>query len=527
MFIKKIILLFVANLIFASAAKAQKIFTPKHDKIDCIACHKSDYHGKPTKELIYGGNVIKICQKCHQQVMKHPTAIKVKNRTIIFSLMKLPLYNGKITCTTCHQIHLRENVDYLLRSKNFLRHNRDILPNLNLYSVLCVACHGDFLEKKNVHDRQKNNCTYCHLVSIDKDKNNQRLKDFLGKYSCTPCHQNVICSIDRGYNPFIDPEIQKKAKELNLNLSNKKPICTTCHLNHFKTKEENSIKETYLLLAWESRSINPHWKKLFCKNCHSNQPSPNRAPLKNKNFNQLCQRCHNDQFARADIHPVGIKPKKIKVPKFLPLQDGLLTCETCHNARIQCFRYKEAKRINPLFLRVAGLSRYQFCFLCHEANTYRRMNPHENQIDKKGQVIKEKCLLCHSSVPDPEHNFGLKDIKFAMKDPDECCIGCHPGYEKNHPAGYTHTGVKPSKKIKKAIDTSIERIGVEIPLYNGRIICATCHNPHQEGVIKFKAAATGSLQYNKLRLKATTEMCLACHIDKAFHKKSTNHTIKK
>jgi len=104
-------------------------------------------------------------------------------------------------------------------------------------------------------------------------------------------------------------------------------------------------------------------------------------------------------------------------------------------------------------------------------------------------------------------------VSFLVQNPDAYCIGCHHGFSRNHPAGIDHLKI-PSEKILASLNTSIQRIGVELPLYNERVVCATCHNPHSSGVIRYSAAATGTERKNKLRLMPGRMQCVGCHWDK-------------
>ncbi len=513
--------LLLASSLFARTVSAKELACPGHEQFQCGKCHKIDSQGKVEKTLIYGPDVERLCAECHKNVMAHPVNVKLKRRSVLFVLLGLPLgkgpYKGKVVCTTCHDIHSFRDDVYLLRGQSYGESEQDEQEQ-NYYATLCVACHAESFLKHDPHGQKKQDCTYCHLVSTKRVATSSKLKAFLDRYSCTPCHQDVVCALDPGYDPFGDPKVRQKAIKMGIKPPEGPAVCSTCHDPHDKNKGHKFLRPYYYSLVYISRSVNPHWKKGFCRCCHQKEPGKGGTYLKDQDFNRLCQRCHDDRFARADIHPVGIKPRLVKVPRDMPLQKGVLTCETCHNALYQCFLSKEVYKQNPLFLRRSGLPRYKFCFLCHELKAYQRLNPHEHQIDKNGRLNQKRCLICHSSLPDVEHIKGAAKVHFTVKDPDECCRGCHPGYDKYHPAGYTHVGVRPSPKIMKAIKTSIQRLGVEVPLFQGRIICASCHNPHEEGVIKFKAAATGSTRVNKLRLPATMEMCVACHADKSFKK---------
>ncbi|WP_456369648.1 hypothetical protein [Thermodesulfatator atlanticus] len=512
-----IILLFLFfGLLSDSFAESLSVPLPMHDNLKCSDCHLMDRYGKAKKDLRKDFDINSYCMNCHAGVMTHPVGVKLASKSVVFILRGLPLGKGDtVTCLTCHNIHQKEIEPYLLRKPpQELLDEMDF--ELNIYSSLCIACHNANFFSYNPHTESAKNCIYCHIAFVkNKIRKDKRLKSFLDQYSCTPCHAEVKCVKQHGYNPFEDPKIRKKALAEGIDVSSGRG-CILCHQHHLQSKDAKNLKDYYLPFAWESRSVNPHWKELFCLCCHKSDPSPEKAPLKDNDFNKLCERCHDNKFARADIHPVGIKPKKVKVPHYMPLQNGELTCETCHNSLLQCFLSKHAQKYNRNFLRREGLPRYKFCFLCHEAKAYQRLNPHVGQIDEKGNIVEEKCLLCHSSLPDVKHVKGISSVKFMRADPDECCKGCHPGYEKYHPAGYTHVGVKPKGKLLKAIKESPDRIGIAMPLYNGKIICASCHNPHDPRLSRYWAPGSMLFSPHKLRLPSTLQTCVACHVDKSF-----------
>ncbi len=493
--------------------------TQGHEGLACSKCHVTDHRGHPPKTLRYYDDIPRLCLSCHRGVMNHPVGNRLKGRALLFArLLNLPLgwkrYEKRVICTTCHEIHTDSNHPYLLRDPSFQSEEGGPESSSSVVT-LCDGCHSDDFFNHDPHTGRESECKYCHLVTTSRLKESRKLRAFLAKYSCTPCHQPK-CKDFEEYNPFKDPIVQQMAHDKGVEYWDGRAICANCHDAHGKVPGDHLARPEYLPFAWSSRSINPHWKRLFCLCCHREVPGEGVLSLKYSNFNTLCERCHDNSFARADIHIVGVRPKNVTVPKDLPLQNGRLTCETCHDASIQCTGNRKKAKENPLFLRRDGLSRYEFCFLCHKPKAFQRLNPHIHQRDDKGRIVKKRCLFCHSSVPDPEHMRGVGEVKFSVKDPDECCRGCHQGFEFFHPGGFTHIGVRPSKKIMSAIETSLERLGIEVPLYQGRIMCATCHNPHEIGVIKFKAASIGSTRPNRLRLSHTREMCVVCHVDKAY-----------
>ncbi|WP_456386415.1 hypothetical protein [Desulfolithobacter sp.] len=356
-------------------------------------------------------------------------------------------------------------------------------------------------------------CEKCHRNEQNKPPAALRPDDS-SETLCRQCHPKVSRLHYRGLNPFLDTAARGKQFS---RAASKRPFlfCLDCHAIHDSAEKKFLLSGIYMERAGRSRSINPHWKEYLCLCCHETTPARNTPRLKEKgDHNLLCNRCHGTRHARSDIHPVNVKPSSmVQIPKDMPLQNGSLSCSTCHDVRLQMGApaSKMLRKRNPDFLRRENLSRNSFCFLCHLREAYQRMNPHI-QLDEQGNIIQGTCLFCHTTRPDVTI-MGLRHVRFITRNPDEYCIGCHHGYTRAHPAGVDHLR-RPSRKILRAIQTSVKRLGVELPLYRGRIICATCHNPHQEGVLKIRASAAGAERPNKLRLMPGNMQCIGCHWNK-------------
>ncbi|MDY0349936.1 MAG: cytochrome c3 family protein [Desulfobulbaceae bacterium] len=365
------------------------------------------------------------------------------------------------------------------------------------------------------HTGGKESCSFCHGSPPPGRKASAPLPDPLLQAVCHRCHPHLTEDHFAGFNPFVDADIRERAEQAGNFFAGGRALCTTCHDPHAGKNGSYLLRGDFFALCNDSRALNPHWNDHLCLSCHLEPPVRGRAPLREDgDRNDLCNRCHHSEYARPDIHPVGIMPSQhISIPEDLPLQEEKLTCETCHDSLLQMGSRGRAgpASANPYFLRRKTVSRSAFCFLCHVEETYKRLNPH-NQLNEQGEIVEATCLFCHAAIPDVGF-FGPEKVSFIVQNPDEYCIGCHPGFTFNHPAGVSHL-LEPSEKILAAIRTSVERIGVELPLFNGRIVCATCHNPHQEGVIKIAPAATGTERQNKLRLLPGRNQCTGCHWDK-------------
>jgi hypothetical protein len=275
-----------------------------------------------------------------------------------------------------------------------------------------------------------------------------------------------------------------------------------------------------------THSVDIHYTGKYCTECHGEKPlKGGDINLKfSEDFNQLC-RCHG-YTSSSYIHPVDIEPseeKKAKIPEKLPLKDNMLRCTTCHDIYKQCQLDPGAKKSNPFFLRGAPYARRtDLCFKCHDETKYQKLDPH-NQIDERGNIIDVKCLYCHEEKPDVQRA-TFKKVKGThgtvvklIGNLEVLCYRCHFKQQTLHPINANHLR-KPSEKTLGIMRQSEKNLGVILPLnYEGKITCATCHNPHERGVIPAeKASAEGASEKFRLRLPGLTgEICTACHKDKS------------
>jgi hypothetical protein len=261
-----------------------------------------------------------------------------------------------------------------------------------------------------------------------------------------------------------------------------------------------------------SNETDIHYSAKYCAECHVDVP-PRKGPKFLRyggDFKRLC-RCHYNT-SKNYIHPVDLEPSedlKPRIPPGLPLQDGKVTCATCHNIFIQCSDQPIEKIFlkENKFLRGAPYQdRTELCFKCHDITQYRKYNPHL-QLNAQEQIIEAKCLYCHNEVPD-EKRANYEDIKLVAN-PEAVCLGCHSRITANQ--WHTRHMRKPPAEISKRIQELQEQYQIILPLDpDGKITCSTCHNPHQKGVIPDKrAGAKGAGE--KFRHRLTDNMCVRCH----------------
>ena len=271
---------------------------------------------------------------------------------------------------------------------------------------------------------------------------------------------------------------------------------------------------------------NPHWRDDACQACHSGNPDARPVQLQGSNADQLCQYCHAVSFALSDSHPVGVKPEVAMIARMpasyrdvIEQREGNLACVTCHELPAQCLTGRRSeKQGNPSFLRDGPFRiRTDQCYLCHDAKLYKRLNPHE-QLTKDGRLRPATCLLCHSEDLDSlRKTKGIEKLDFyGEHDLKNLCTRCHPWVP--HPggafgispeeAGQKHLQ-KPSAEVLQLMQKKAEKSSVTLPLEpeTGKIFCATCHDPHERGVLE--NTRPGKEPGKRLRAE---QICIQCHL---------------
>jgi predicted CXXCH cytochrome family protein len=263
--------------------------------------------------------------------------------------------------------------------------------------------------------------------------------------------------------------------------------------------------------------VNPHWTGKDCIECHLEEhPEEKGAPLQfGGDSIKLCNRCHLTEFARTDIHPVGVPlldAMKQNMPKTFPLENGKVGCLTCHDPFPPMKEDFARQKVDPTFLRGGPYEvLVKFCFYCHRQEEYKKTNPHE-QLDEQGRIDKDRCLFCHESLPDPAKVQAIGEVTFKSE-LALYCVSCHPEQKSGHPSRADHLVTLPGF-LQESIPVQLEATEVELPLDGDRIFCATCHNPHEKGVLQRKEAQAGAGEQNFLRLNGGYDLCIICHNDK-------------
>jgi predicted CXXCH cytochrome family protein len=248
------------------------------------------------------------------------------------------------------------------------------------------------------------------------------------------------------------------------------------------------------VLAVYTLTEGPHsFTEVQCYKCHRD-PQGNPKLLVGRPITELCRPCHAKTI-KTSSHPVDVLPVKARVPADLPLRDGMITCNTCHDIHSDSTIVFGQK---SYFLRRPTADFKFFCISCHEENTlapghaelltvahlgskYRVSNPFE-PIDSLSQL----CIGCHdgSMGQDVAVNIGTGQWSHMSGD--------------SHPIGvdYKAASARNSGLASAALlDRRIRFIG-------GRIGCGTCHD------------AYSPLPAKLVMDNHDSKLCMQCHFDK-------------
>jgi hypothetical protein len=285
----------------------------------------------------------------------------------------------------------------------------------------------------------------------------------------------------------------------------------------------------------------PHWKADGCRFCHERPEQP--GPIAHERVNNLCWRCHDGEHAPEEVHPVGrtFESDHVVRPEGWPAPDGRLSCITCHDVLLHCHKDPQRPEHNAVFLRDGPWKdRMTFCGTCHveSAKATGRYNPHV-MLDADSQPMREACLLCHRPSPTLEPPYRRRGEPALRKDPITLCIPCHNRHIDWFDPGHIGHVLPPymKERLEKPgeVDPSPEPAGATLPVKVGtrpatepqmlrlplgegdRIVCTTCHNPHQAGLFPAssplgRGAQTPGNESGSMGLRGMGKgICRACH----------------
>jgi predicted CXXCH cytochrome family protein len=264
-------------------------------------------------------------------------------------------------------------------------------------------------------------------------------------------------------------------------------------------------------------TVNPHWTADGCTQCHT-MTAGKPAPIASDKIDPLCISCHDGAKASAEAHPIASDMTQRTGPNpGWPTLNGKLACITCHDIRQQCDASAGQPDTNASFLRQTFIPTSQpttdppaadatpqppqpapFCDNCHAPAQLPKFNPHMMLASDRHTVLEEKCQVCHSHPMDRQATERSGDPSLRA-DMVTLCRSCHPHHRDINRAGHVFTIIQPpmlvymrARELTGLLDTPSDDLLKQltdekarptemIPDAQGRIVCTTCHNPHQQG----------------------------------------------
>ncbi len=198
---------------------------------------------------------------------------------------------------------------------------------------------------------------------------------------------------------------------------------------------------------------NPHYGPIECLACHIDEDD---YELRGSSITDLCNSCHLKLQPHRSHHPLRPVGPDVTVPEDWPLEDGRLSCLTCH------LPSHDEYVGQYMFLRAPfDVKGGSYCSKCHRRESWKGRNPHADA--NKG----EGCNFCHDGSPQP----GIDTLETVrlFANPVALCLRCHEN--DPHPASFSHT--------VRVAPEMIPKVAREVKLFEGTsVVCSTCHNPH-------------------------------------------------
>ncbi len=194
-----------------------------------------------------------------------------------------------------------------------------------------------------------------------------------------------------------------------------------------------------------------------------------------------------EQEMPAMHHLFDVKPSAdISIPDTFPLNKSKqIDCQTCHGIKdMEEQDFKKVDKQDDNFFREGPYETMtDFCYRCHNTKQYQRDNIHK-MLGSDGKIIKNTCLYCHEEVldpeQDPEEGSGPDELKLRLP-PQNICYGCHLYTPHLNALGHQQ---KPDDDMKKRIQKYEQEYKIILPLSDDeKVMCITCHSPHQLDVI--------------------------------------------
>ncbi|MEW6380658.1 MAG: cytochrome c3 family protein [bacterium] len=321
---------------------------------------------------------------------------------------------------------------------------------------------------------------------------------------CIKCHIDKIGGPKEGNHPIDVNSLPIPARILEnygrAGVKKDAVICETCHTVHGSTDKN--------LLVIPSKA-DGEYNALLCESCHTNNPS-----MKGKGVGM-------------GTHPVDIT-SQLKMPKKWSGGSPLITggenqiiCLTCHSP------HKAAKETSIL----AKGAKSPICIECHKQENLVARTEHDLTLSAPAELSSESkagmqtgiCGSCHWPHNAQEFRLWSRPVSGLKGDPgSKMCASCHNEKacgQKKLVGTYSHPVMRDIAKVKGKADfpTYDEQGKPCAQGVQGKILCTTCHNPHQWDPRKKECGpgemVEGGQETSFLRMANdnNSSFCLACH----------------
>ena len=268
---------------------------------------------------------------------------------------------------------------------------------------------------------------------------------------------------------------------------------------------------------------NPHWTADGCGQCHEMTGGKPKA-IAVEAVDALCVSCHDGAKSPAEAHPISLTMVDRTGPNpGWPTLNGKLFCISCHDIRQQCDPAAQRPDTNTAFLRqtfpppstepaadpgapppdpattqAVVINPNPFCDNCHGPDQFQKFSPHMMLAADRHTVIEQRCEVCHSKPMD--RNATARTGNASLRaDMVTLCRSCHPHHRDINRKGHVGTTIPPqmlvymrARELTGLLDSPsddlIKQLTDEkampmqmVPDAQGRIVCTTCHNPHEKG----------------------------------------------
>ncbi len=353
--------------------------------------------------------------------------------------------------------------------------------------------------------------------------------DEQGKMQCATCHtaHGVASGPDSKETIFMRTSNRNSA------------MCRMCHPEMAdSTKAHNHPLDTvkqeiprHLIDRDALAGDKPN--QLICETCHSAHGAKYENYLiESGRDSSLCLACHQDKNPltpagkKKPLHAINVLPVKAQVPEKLIKNgarlgnQGEIICQTCHKVH-------QNKTGQPTLL-IAKDKRSDFCLNCHPdkqpvadaGHNLLLSGPKEKNLQGMTVAQSGVCSACHLPHQAARKLSGAGDFTTML------CVSCHSKGNiagKSSLTGAQHPlGVRPNNKAALPLFNDFG-----LPDQNGRITCATCHDPHQSPADLTGPESTKKQTAGKSFLRQSSpKICGECHRDK-FYVANSKHDLSK